>query len=119
LQYIKTQKQLQNRFANQRKINAMQTPSIAADPDASVDEYLAAAFLGVSVRTLQAWRVRGGGPRYCKLSRSVRYKRRELIAFQNSRTVESTSDKLKDISGPRRQGTTRRRDALGVVAAGT
>jgi predicted DNA-binding transcriptional regulator AlpA len=70
----------------------MQATSIAADLDAALNENQAAEFLGVSVRTLQAWRVRGGGPRYCKIGRSVRYSRRELVLFQESHTVSSTSE---------------------------
>ena len=53
----------------------MQAISIAADLDAALNENQAAEFLGVSARTLQAWRVRGGGPRYVKIGRSVRYQR--------------------------------------------
>jgi hypothetical protein len=67
-------------------------PSLNADPDAAYAENLAAAFLGVSVRTLQAWRVRGGGPRYCKIGRAVRYPRRTLIEFQKTHTVSSTTE---------------------------
>ena len=71
----------------------MQLTSIAAtDPDAALNENQAAEFLGLSVRTLQAWRVRGGGPRYVKIGRSVRYQRRELVSFQQSHTVDSTTE---------------------------
>jgi hypothetical protein len=70
----------------------MQITSIAADPDAAFNEIQAAQFLGVSVRTLQAWRVRGGGPRYCKIGRAVRYQRGELVSFQQAHTVSSTSE---------------------------
>jgi predicted DNA-binding transcriptional regulator AlpA len=71
----------------------MQATSIAtADPDAALNEAQVAEFLGVSVRTLQAWRVRGGGPRYVKIGRSVRYQRRQLVAFQQSHTVSSTTE---------------------------
>jgi predicted DNA-binding transcriptional regulator AlpA len=71
----------------------MQATSIATtDPDAALNEAQVAEFLGVSVRTLQAWRVRGGGPRYVKIGRSVRYQRRELVAFQQSHTVSSTTE---------------------------
>jgi predicted DNA-binding transcriptional regulator AlpA len=70
----------------------MQATSLAADRDAALNENQAAEFLGVSVRTLQAWRVRGGGPRYVKIGRSVRYQRRELVAFQQSHTVGSTTE---------------------------
>ena len=52
------------------------------DPDAGCTEMQAAIFLGVSARTLQAWRVRGGGPPYVKIGRAVRYQRRALIKYQ-------------------------------------
>lgn len=61
------------------------------DLDSALNENQAAEFLGVSVRTLQAWRVRGGGPRYIKIGRTVRYQRRELLTFQEAHTVGSTS----------------------------
>jgi Helix-turn-helix domain len=70
----------------------MQATSIAADPDAALNENQAAEFLGVSVRTLQAWRVRGGGPHYCKIGRAVRYQRGELVSFQKAHTVSSTTE---------------------------
>ena len=65
---------------------------ITVDPDAAFNENQAAEFLGVSTRTLQAWRVRGGGPRYCKIGRAVRYRRRELVSFQDTNTVSSTAE---------------------------
>jgi predicted DNA-binding transcriptional regulator AlpA len=65
---------------------------IAHDPDSALTENQAAEFLGLSVRTLQAWRVRGGGPRYAKLGRAVRYRRSELVSFQQAHTVGSTSE---------------------------
>ena len=70
----------------------MHTTLITTDHDAALNENQAAEFLGVSVRTLQAWRVRGGGPRYCKLGRSVRYQKRELVRFQQENTVSSTTE---------------------------
>jgi hypothetical protein len=79
-------------IAFQRTVSTMLATSITADLDAALNENQAAEFLGVSVRTPQAWRVRGGGPRYCKIGRSVRYQRRELVAFQQSHTVGSTTE---------------------------
>jgi predicted DNA-binding transcriptional regulator AlpA len=73
-------------------VSMMQITSIAADPDAALNEIQAAEFLGVSTRTLQAWRVSGRGPRYCKIGRAVRYQRRELVSFQETHTVSSTSE---------------------------
>jgi hypothetical protein len=64
----------------------------AIDADAALSEYQAAEFLGLSVRTLQAWRVRGGGPRYLKIGRAVRYQRRELVSYQRKHTIASTSE---------------------------
>lgn len=46
-----------------------------------VPETEAAELLSVAVRTLQAWRARGVGPEYVKLSRSIRYSREALAAF--------------------------------------
>jgi predicted DNA-binding transcriptional regulator AlpA len=66
--------------------------AMSADIDAALNENQAAEFLGLSVRTLQAWRVRGGGPRYMKIGRAVRYQRRALVAFQDSHTVSSTTE---------------------------
>jgi predicted DNA-binding transcriptional regulator AlpA len=70
----------------------MHSTSVATDLDPALNETQAAEFLGVSVRTLQAWRVRGGGPRYCKIGRAVRYRRCELVSFQEAHTVGSTSE---------------------------
>jgi hypothetical protein len=71
---------------------ALVSPPISADPDAAYNENQAATFLGVSVRTLQAWRVRGGGPPYVKIGRAVRYQRRALVMFQEAHTVTSTTE---------------------------
>jgi Helix-turn-helix domain len=68
------------------------SPPTPIDPDAGCNELQAALFLGVSVRTLQAWRVRGGGPPYVKIGRTVRYQRRTLLKFQMENTVRSTSE---------------------------
>ena len=46
-----------------------------------LNEQQAAETLALSVRTLQAWRVRGGGPRFVKLGRAVRYRPDDLNAF--------------------------------------
>jgi hypothetical protein len=66
--------------------------STAADLDAVLNENQAAEFLGISVRTLQAWRVRGGGPNYCKIGRSVRYQRRVLVSFLEEHRTSSTTE---------------------------
>lgn len=51
----------------------------------------AADFLGLSPRTLEDWRYKGGGPRYKKVGRSVRYVKAELIEWVQEGTREHTS----------------------------
>ena len=51
----------------------------------------AAAYLNVSPRTLQAWRLRGGGPAYVKLGNAVRYDRDALDRFITERTRANTA----------------------------
>ena len=65
-------------------------PPANSDPDAALNESQAANLLGVSVRTLQAWRLRGRGPRYIKIGRAVRYQRWVLVSFQAEHTVSVT-----------------------------
>lgn len=48
--------------------------------------------LGVKEKTLEMWRHRGGGPRYCLIGRLVRYRRRDVDEWINNRCVSSTSE---------------------------
>jgi len=74
----------------------MQTNSTPTpDPNALMDEREAASILCYSVRALQNWRHRGGGPKFIRVSsRSIRYRRRDLMDWIDSRTVSSTSQAL-------------------------
>ncbi|QDG76717.1 AlpA family transcriptional regulator [Labrenzia sp. PHM005] len=56
-----------------------------------LNETKAAEYLGLSIRTLQAWRVRGEGPVFVKLGRAVRYRPDDLQAWVNDRIAASTS----------------------------
>jgi predicted DNA-binding transcriptional regulator AlpA len=61
--------------------------------DSLLNERDAAAFLGLSDRTLQKWRVCGGGPIFIKIGgKAVRYQRRDLIEWINVRRQANTSD---------------------------
>ena len=61
--------------------------------DRLINEHEAADYLGYSVRALQNWRVRGGGPRFVKVSaRSIRYRRRDLRAWVEARLQSNTSE---------------------------
>lgn len=74
----------------------MSTNPESHDPvflDRLINENEAADFLGYSVRALQNWRVRGGGPKFVKVSaRSVRYRRRDLNTWVEARLVANTSE---------------------------
>ena len=64
---------------------------IPTDPDALLNESQASQLLGVSVRTLQGWRLRGGSPVYVKVGRCVRYRRRDLVSWVDENSYSSTS----------------------------
>jgi hypothetical protein len=60
--------------------------------DCLINEDRAAQFVGYTVRALQNWRVRGGGPRFVRVSsRSVRYRRRDLIQWADAHLCANTS----------------------------
>jgi DNA-binding transcriptional MerR regulator len=59
------------------------------DIDALLAEVYAAELLGLSSRTLQAWRTKGIGPAFVRAGRAVRYRRRDLIAWMDANTVVS------------------------------
>ncbi|MBU7587906.1 MAG: helix-turn-helix domain-containing protein [Sphingopyxis terrae] len=52
----------------------------------------AAAHVGLSVHTLNAYRISGDGPPYFKLGRLVRYDRNQLEAWARSDQRQSTSE---------------------------
>lgn len=53
----------------------------------------AAEFLQMSERTLQGMRLRGGGPMFVRIShRAVRYRRKDLMEWIDSKIRRSTSD---------------------------
>jgi predicted DNA-binding transcriptional regulator AlpA len=70
--------------------------SLAHDPDyldRLIAESEAARFIGFTIRALQGWRLKGGGPRYVKVSaRAVRYRRRDLMAWAESKLRSHTSE---------------------------
>lgn len=66
---------------------------ISLDPDFLMNENQAAELLGLSVRTLQNWRLRGDGPVYVKIGKAVRYKRRDVSEWLKANTIASTSQR--------------------------
>ena len=75
------------------------TPDAAGDADnhdywyALINEKEAGAFLGLTDRAMQAYRQRGDGCRFSRLSsRCIRYRRIDLKAWAEARICTSTSD---------------------------
>ncbi|MHB0979548.1 MAG: helix-turn-helix transcriptional regulator [Thermoleophilia bacterium] len=57
-----------------------------------LDTVQAAERLNLSNKTLEQWRVKGGGPPFIKLGGGVRYDSAELEAWVSTRRRRSTSD---------------------------
>ena len=62
------------------------------NPDQLLTEKEAAELICYSRRALQNWRVRGGGPKYVKVSaRSIRYQRRDVLDWIDERKQNNTA----------------------------
>jgi len=56
-------------------------------------KYIGGAATPISTRTMQRWRLEGGGPVCVKLGRLVRYRQHDLDAFLEERACTSTSSR--------------------------
>jgi len=62
--------------------------------EALITEADAAEFLSFAPRTLANWRFRGGGPKFVRFrARTVRYRRKDLVAWLEDRLVSNTSER--------------------------
>jgi predicted DNA-binding transcriptional regulator AlpA len=60
-----------------------------------LNEVEAGQFLSLSHRTLQNWRVKGGGPKYLKIgAKSVRYRLSDLQSWLENATRSNTSQAM-------------------------
>lgn len=59
------------------------------DHDGLLTEPQAADFLNLSVRTLQAWRIKFAGPDFVRAGRAIRYRRSDLVAWIEANTCSS------------------------------
>ena len=55
------------------------------NPNQLMTEKDVANLICITPRALQNWRLRGGGPEYVKIGRSVRYQRSDVIKFIEER----------------------------------
>jgi hypothetical protein len=69
----------------------MQSLYSPLDPDALLTEAQTSDFLNLSIRTLQAWRMRNAGPKFVRAGRAIRYRRRDLTAWMDAHTMSSAS----------------------------
>lgn len=62
-------------------------------PDRYIDEKQVAEYLGISPKTLQGYRVKGGGPEFMKIGhKSVRYKFSDIQQWAENRKKRNTSE---------------------------
>ena len=54
----------------------------------------AADYINSSASTIAKRRLYGGGPKFSRIGRAVRYAKRDLDEFMAANTVSSTSDKV-------------------------
>tara|TARA_R110000787_G_scaffold269703_1_gene376564 strand:+ start:968 stop:1234 length:267 start_codon:yes stop_codon:yes gene_type:complete len=52
--------------------------------DEAIDTPSVSQLTGVPICTLTTWRSRGGGPRFLKLGKSVRYRRRAVLSWMSA-----------------------------------
>ncbi|MCI0430313.1 MAG: helix-turn-helix domain-containing protein [Rhodospirillales bacterium] len=62
------------------------------ESDRLVDSRNAAAMLGLEPQTLCVWRLRGCGPVFYKIGRSVKYRLSDLTAYIESRRCSNTAE---------------------------
>ena len=73
----------------------MYDPRKLNDIDALLAEVYAADLLGLSTRTLQAWRSRYQGPAFIRAGRAIRYRRRDLLAWIEDNTIRGIGTNVK------------------------
>jgi predicted DNA-binding transcriptional regulator AlpA len=63
-----------------------------------LDEAGAASYLKISRKTMEGWRLRGGGPPYVRIShRCVRYRPEDLDAWLEARIFNHTAEETSSV----------------------
>jgi Helix-turn-helix domain len=76
-----------------RKYRENEHPGLIPSREPLMDEGGAAAYLGLTPRAMQAYRYRGDGPEFIRLSgRAIRYALTDLDAWVASRKFRCTSE---------------------------
>jgi hypothetical protein len=64
-------------------------------PDQLLTQDDLAPRIKVQTKTLEAWRYRGGGPKFVRVGRLIRYRPSDVQEWLTSRTVHSTSEEVR------------------------
>ena len=67
--------------------------------DEAIDTPSVSQLTGVPICTLTTWRCRGGGPRFMKLGKSVRYRRRTVLKWMADCEVPYTDRDAGGLAG--------------------
>lgn len=67
-------------------------PSAVSSTDRFIDDVEAAEMLGLSRSYLRQLRLRGGGCRFSRFGRAVRYRVGDLLAWADDNSASSTSE---------------------------
>ena len=71
----------------------MTNETLRDHPESLFTEPQAARFLNFTPRCLQAWRQRGGGPKFIRISsRAIRYRKSDLDDWIDEKIKSSTSE---------------------------
>ena len=57
-----------------------------------LNERVLATHLNVTVKAVQAWRQRGGGPKFVRVGRAIRYRPEDVQVWLEANTFETTTD---------------------------
>ncbi|MEL6361814.1 MAG: hypothetical protein AAFR21_12080 [Pseudomonadota bacterium] len=60
--------------------------------DEALDTLAVSKLTGIPACTLNTWRCRGGGPRFMKFGRSVRYRRRTVLKWMRAHEAPDTDE---------------------------
>lgn len=79
-----------------RKLRAKSNPAAKSSTPSGrmLTELEASEFLKISRRTLQAWRLKGGGPKFCSFGRAVRYCETDISQWIEGCKRASTSQNV-------------------------
>jgi len=55
-----------------------------------------AKYWGIKIQTIQKWRTTGDGPIYIKIGNRCMYPRKAILAYQQRRTFQGTSERITD-----------------------